>query len=226
MKLPVLFLVRAFLSGRTLCACPINREPENQKYSARRLPAAQQCPPAAHSIPAAGKAWRLSGTLALALLLCGHAHGGQTASLAWNPVTNSGAIGYAFYRGTTNGVYTSRFDVGTNTSITLTGLTEGQTNYFAVTSYNTMRVESAPSTQLAYIVPGVARMSAPTKPGNPATISFPVSPGHTYSVLASTDLKTWTTLYTTASATSNGWFSYQDPQTSQFPKRFYRIKLN
>jgi len=169
---------------------------------------------------------RISIVLALTLLSCGLGRASQSVSLAWNPVTVSGVTGYAFYLGTNSGVYASRFDVGTNTAITLTGLQEGATNYFAVTSYNSARIESPVSSPVPYIVPGLVRLAPPAQQGVPATVSFPVAAGHWYQLQASTNLVTWANLWQTSVSTSNAWVSYQDPQSSAFSKRFYRLIMN
>ncbi len=170
-------------------------------------------------------AW-LAAALALPVFLCGAVRAAQTASLAWNPPTTSGTIGYAFYIGSKSGTYSARLDVGTNTSINLTGLIEGHTNYFAVTAYNAARMESPLSPEVAYVVPGLMRLTAPARPGLPNTMSFPVASGHLYSVEASTDLKTWTVVYTTPTETTNTWVTWQDPQSSQYARRFYRLIMN
>jgi len=194
----------------------------SQTQYERRTSGRPKC--AANPIRATRRAVLGLAAAALSLFLCGSVRAGQSASVAWTP--SPGVTGYAFYLGTNHGAYNMRLDVGTNTTITLTGLAEGQTRYFAVSSYNSARMESAVSTEVAYLVPGLARVTPPTRPGNPATVSFPVAVGHIYSIQASTDLKTWTTVFTTLSATNNAWTSWQDPQTSSFAKRFYRLIMN
>jgi hypothetical protein len=182
-----------------------------------------------HSTRAHDPAWRairIFTFVAFALISCNAARASQSASLAWAPEINSGVAGYAFYVGTNNGVYTSRFDVGTNTDITLTGLKEGSTNYFAVTAYNSARMESPASVQVSYLVPGLVRLAPPAQHGSPVTISFPVAMGQWYELQASTNLVTWTNLWQTSISTSNAWVSYQDPHTSSYSRRFYRLILN
>jgi hypothetical protein len=169
---------------------------------------------------------RISTALALTLVLAGSLRASQSVSLAWNPVTASPVAGYAVYVGTTNGVYTSRFDVGTNVDITLTGLKEGNTNFIAVAAYNSARTESAASPAASYIVPGLVKLASPSKPGNPATLSFPVAVGHSYEIMASTNLQTWTNIGQTTVSTSNAWVNFQDPQPGPFSRRFYRLIMN
>lgn len=169
---------------------------------------------------------RILGLFVFAFVLAGSLRASESVSLAWNPVTTTQVSGYAFYLGNTNGVYASRFDVGTNTAITLTGLKEGQTNFFAVAAYDSARIESAPSQAASYIVPGLVRLVGPPKSGGHATVSFPVAIGHSYQILASTNLQTWTSIGQTTTSTSNAWFSFQDPQTGPFARRFYRLIMN
>jgi hypothetical protein len=169
---------------------------------------------------------RILALFVSAFVLASPLRASESVSLAWNPVTTTQVSGYAFYLANTNGVYTSRFDVGTNTAITLTGLKEGQTNIFAVAAYDSARIESAPSQAASYIVPGLVRLTSPAKSGNHATLSFPVAVGHSYQILASTNLQTWTNIGQTTSSTSNAWVSFQDPQTGPFARRFYRLIMN
>jgi len=75
----------------------------------------------------------------------------QNVSLAWSASTDTNVIGYYLYCGETNGVYSSRIDVGLNTAATITGLTGRSVNYyFAATSYNTARTESVMSSQVQF----------------------------------------------------------------------------
>ena len=164
--------------------------------------------------------------LAFAFALAGSLRASQSVSLAWNPVSTTPVMGYAVYMGTNNGVYTSRFDVGTNTDITLTGLKEGHTNFFAVVSYNSARTESTASAATSYIVPGLVRFAPPSKVGGGGIVSFPVASGHSYVLQASVNLTSWTNLWQTTTWTSNTWAAYQDPQSSSLSKRFYRLIMN
>ena len=57
-------------------------------------------------------------------------------SLAWDAVSAPNLKGYWLYYSQTSRTYTSHIDVGTQTTYTVTGLTAGQTYYFAVTAYD------------------------------------------------------------------------------------------
>jgi hypothetical protein len=74
-------------------------------------------------------------------------------------------------------------------------------------------------------VPGVVRLAAVSGPRQAVAVNFPVAPGHAYAVQASTDLKTWHTIWQ-MTALSNTWVQYQDPAAANLPMRFYRTVSN
>ena len=63
------------------------------------------------------------------------------------------AAGFYLYCGTSSGVYGPKVDVGSVTTYTLAGLSEGATYYCAVTAYDIARVESAYSAELPIAIP-------------------------------------------------------------------------
>ncbi len=148
----------------------------------------------------------------------------QSVTFAWNPVSN--VAGYAVYYGTNSGNYTTRLNTHTNTTATISGLKEGLTHSFAVAAYNAAGVEGPRSAPLSYLVPGILALTPAAKSGRPMLIKFPVAPGHSYTLQASVDLKSWTNLWDTGISTSNAWVSFQDAQSQSFPKRFYRLALD
>ena len=86
------------------------------------------------------------------------------ATLTWDPNTESDLGGYKVHYGTTNGSYTVHTDVHKVTTHTVTGLTAGQTYYFAATAYDTSGNESGYSNTVSYAVPGATE--APTTPAS------------------------------------------------------------
>ncbi|MDC4206521.1 MAG: fibronectin type III domain-containing protein [Candidatus Manganitrophus sp.] len=70
------------------------------------------------------------------------------ASLSWDANTESDLAGYKVYFGTASRSYGAPVDVGNQTAYTITGLSEGQTYYFAVTAYNDADSESAFSAEV------------------------------------------------------------------------------
>jgi hypothetical protein len=170
--------------------------------------------------------------LALLLLLCIGARGAQSVSLGWNPDTDPGVAGYNVYYGTSSGQYSSKLGAGANTVATITGLTEGTTNYFAVTAYNAAGVEGPRSAEIHFIVPGILVMAPATNQSLslglpvPGTIRFPVAAGHNYAVQATQDFKTWTTISVTGLMTSNQWWTISDPASRTLRFRFYRLAID
>ncbi len=96
----------------------------------------------------------LSSCLLLTLLLIspGKTYGGQT-TLAWDPESASDLAGYKVHYGTVSKNYSFTTDAGTQTTVTVTGLTEGATYYFAATAYNAGGTETAPSNEVTVTVP-------------------------------------------------------------------------
>ena len=167
-------------------------------------------------------------TLLILSLGLANTHGTQTVQLGWDVSQNPAVTGHFLYYGTACKAYTNRIDTGTNTMATVSGLQEGQTYYFAVTAYDADGVESGFSSEVIYITPGFLSMVGGTNSTNANLVSmkFPVAWGYWYEIQASEDLQTWTTIGQTGVATSNAWAQFSDPQTSQFPMRFYRLVLH
>jgi predicted phage tail protein len=74
-------------------------------------------------------------------------------TLAWDPNSEADLSGYRIHYGTSSGSYTSVRDVGNELTCTVTGLTAGETYYFAATAYNTSGLESGYSNEVVYTVP-------------------------------------------------------------------------
>ena len=91
------------------------------------------------------------------------------ATLAWDPNTESDLAGYRVHYGTASGSYTVHTDVHNVTTYTVTGLTAGQTYYFAATAYDASGNESGYSNPVSYAVP--AANGAPTTPATPTGAS-------------------------------------------------------
>jgi hypothetical protein len=167
--------------------------------------------------------------LALLLAFCSLAHGavpvtgsGQSLTLTWDPSISRNVAGYIVYYGADGTNFEYGVDVGNSTSYVACGLQPGQTNCFAVIAYNTQGVESRPSNIISYIVPGLLSVAPKTGPRSPATIRFPVAPGHTYQLQASVNLQTWSTIWQ-STATNNAWFQFQDVEGANLRMRFYRL---
>ena len=91
---------------------------------------------------------------------------GQNITLMWNPSPGTDVSGYAIYRGTNSGAYTTRFDAGNRTSLTVSNLTAGVNYYFVATAYIASGLESLPSNEIAQTVEASTN-AAPTITGIP-----------------------------------------------------------
>lgn len=162
------------------------------------------------------------------LLCCGLvASGGQSITLGWDANTGSTVAGYVVCYGVVNQKYFIRSDVGTNLTVVITDLQPGQTYFFAVANYDSDRVESAFSSRIYYLVPGVLRIGEQTNvPGGLKIISFPIAPMHWYELQSSTNLQDWGTIFRTAVCTTNIWAQYTDSQSAMMPRRFYRLVMH
>ncbi|MGC8490569.1 MAG: InlB B-repeat-containing protein, partial [Syntrophobacteraceae bacterium] len=91
------------------------------------------------------------------------------AVLAWNASTDSSVIGYNVYVGTQSGNYQTPINAGNNTTYTVTGLSDSQTYYFAVTAYSSSQ-ESPYSQELVcdFITAGTASNGQITPAGTTA----------------------------------------------------------
>ena len=75
------------------------------------------------------------------------------ANLAWDPPdVPTEVVGYKVYYGTASGVYPQSIDVGNMTSYTVSNLIDGQSYYFAVTTYNALGVESYYSNEVSKLL--------------------------------------------------------------------------
>ncbi len=158
--------------------------------------------------------------------VCSAAWGGQSITLGWDPGSDTNVTGCVVYCGTNSGQYPFRVDAGTNLSVTLTNLQAGLTYYFAVTAYDAQLVESVPSGEITYLVPGILLLSAGANPGDPMIIKFPVALSHWYELQAAVDLRAWATIWQMTNVITNDWVQYTDSQASLFPSRFYRLILH
>jgi Fibronectin type III domain len=72
--------------------------------------------------------------LLIPLLVASESSLAGNVNLAWDPVAT--ATGYRLHYGTSSGNYSSSVDAKNQTTITVFGLTDGTTFFFAVTAYN------------------------------------------------------------------------------------------
>lgn len=147
-------------------------------------------------------------------------------TLSWYASASTDVIGYDVYYGTNSGNYPYMFNAGNATSATITNLSAGVPYYFAATAYDANNDQSAYSAEISYLVPGILILANNPTSGSPALLQFPVAPGQSYEVQASTDLLNWSSLWQSDVATSNAWMQFTDPDSGSFASRFYRLVLH
>lgn len=99
-------------------------------------------------------AWRWPSLFLLALLFAPlPIWAAASVTLAWNPIADPNIAGYNIYYGGASHSYTNKMSVGLATSVTISGLVEGDTYYFAATTTSTQGMESTYSGELIYFVP-------------------------------------------------------------------------
>ena len=89
--------------------------------------------------------------LVLAASLPGFA--ATTIDLVWDSDPAPNVVGYNLYYGAASRHYTNLIPAGPANSVTISGLSQGSTYYFAVTAHDALGLESVPSVEVSYAVP-------------------------------------------------------------------------
>lgn len=150
----------------------------------------------------------------------------RNVTLNWNASTAANVTGYNLYYGTTRGACTNKVVAGNVTTASVSNLAAGVTYYFVATVLDGNGNESGFSNEASFIVPGILTMSQAPNAGGAAAMQFPVEPGHWYEVQATTDLRSWVTLWQTDVATTNIWLQFTDTNAGAFTAQFYRLVLH
>ena len=89
----------------------------------------------------------------------------EQVTLSWEASSEPDLAGYKIHYGTASNSYTVHIDVNNVTTYTVTGLTAGQTYYFAATAYDSSGNESEYSNSVSQAFSAVN--AAPTTPSTP-----------------------------------------------------------
>ena len=166
---------------------------------------------------------RIVFSIFLSIAGCVASCGQKTVSLAWDPSPETNVVAYYIYFGVESGVYTNRIEVGNTNSCQVCGLVEGVTYYFVVTSADADGLESDPSNEVAYLVPGLVRIQKQNN--RPVSVTFPVSLGQWYELQATENLETWDTLWSVIGL-DNSWVEFLDGEAVFLRQRFYRVVMH
>ena len=152
--------------------------------------------------------------------------------LGWKPSPSPTAAGYFLCWGVASGQCTNRIDVGSVTNTTVSGLQADFTYYFTIVAYSAYGDEAPPSNEVSFGLP-----SSPTIPQGPklemslstpsggkqnVRLTFSATVGHSYEVEATSDFKSWATIWTTTPLSSRS-ITFIEPRRSS-GSRFYRLK--
>ena len=146
-----------------------------------------------------------------------------TLNLTWNPSPDPSVAGYNIYYGTQSRVYANVVAVENTQVATITGLTPGVPYFLTVVSRSIDGVESPYSGEISFTLPSTApvlRATVTLSGGVNLTAAAP--PSHSYDVLATEDFSLWRAIGT-ATADASGSISFNDPDVSQYPSRFYLL---
>jgi hypothetical protein len=89
----------------------------------------------------------------------------SSVTLAWDQSPDPSVVGYNIYFGVASRTYTNMVSAGNATSVTINGLIEGVTYFFAATTYNAVGIESDYSTEISYTIPVPIPNQPPTISG-------------------------------------------------------------
>lgn len=154
---------------------------------------------------------------AVALLSC-RCLAYQNVTLGWQASTDPSVVGYDLYYGTVSGQYNHKIPITSGTSVTVSNLIEGVTYYFVVTAYSSSGLESVPSNEVSYTVPGVRLMIARRPGGAIAVTSTGVVP-FGWVLEQSTNLSTWSAVVIGTNSLVDALFSNRNA-----PQLFFRLK--
>lgn len=147
----------------------------------------------------------------------------RSVTLGWNPSSSSNLAGYYVYTHEENAALPTRHDAGPNTQATISGLKEGLNYRFTVTAYNGLGLESLPSDAVDYFVPVPLELMRSTSSTPSVRLRFPMVPGRWYDLQASSDLRSWTTIWQTGGALIYTLADYQDQRSGNPGSQFYRL---
>ena len=167
---------------------------------------------------------RVLGAIVFFALLHDPVQAGQSVILAWNATADPTVAGYKAYYGMATHTYTDVMDVGKATNVTISGLVAGASYYFAVTSYNTIGLESQYSSEVHYTVPeALVRLKIRAASAGQFVLTVTGQSGRPYEILATQDFKIWS-IIGTATMPAGGSLDFTDTNAASFPRRFYRTQ--
>jgi hypothetical protein len=162
-------------------------------------------------------------------------------TVGWDKCPEPDIAGYRIHYGTTSGNYDYSVDVGNYDSCSISGLAEGQTYYFAATSYKADNIESVFSKELVHTVtttePDIPApepdipTSGPDMPAAEPDIPAPEAPATPTDADGGTEITTFSpvadaTVRINAPTGNNGSRSYLEVDASSEKISYLRFSVN
>ena len=155
------------------------------------------CPDSTPPVPPQGLLKQISGT---------------NVVLSWTANTESDLAGYNVYKGTSAGIYGTPSSLGKVTNYTISGLTAGNTYYFAVSAFDDASNESGNSSELSASIgdstaPTIA-IASPTSSSSYSTATSTITLSGTASDNIGVTTVTWANAANGTSGTATGTTSW------------------
>lgn len=96
----------------------------------------------------------------------------QSVMLTWDPSPDTNVVGYNLFYGGASGDYTNTVFVSSAASVTISGLSEGATYYFAATTVSASGAQSAFSNEAIFTMPQ-ANTNSPVTTNTTANVNLP-----------------------------------------------------
>lgn len=146
--------------------------------------------------------------------------------LQWDANPSPAVAGYNVYYGTIGGNLSYKLNAGNATSVVITNLTPNTVCYFRATSYDSSGHESVPSAQISYTVPYALSLTRNATTHGLPLLKFDVQPLHQYEIRASSDLKTWISIWQSNLILMYSTMQFTDPDPGAYAKRYYRLVVH
>ena len=144
-------------------------------------------------------------------------------TLSWDANKETDIVGYRVYRGGGNRKYSTNSLVGKVTSYPVRNFAAGGVFYFSVTALNSAGLESDFSNEVI-LTTSETRLSASVLPSKRFQIVAQGVPGKTYSVQASSDLRTWVKVGSPIADQTTGQLTFADNAFPELSWRFYKAE--
>ncbi len=148
--------------------------------------------------------------------------GSYEVKFKWNASASTDVTGYRIHYGTASRAYTASVVLGNVTSGTVSGLAEGITYYFALSTFNAEGLESDLTHEVIF-KPGLHTSQIGIAANGESIMTLRGLIGRQYDIEASEDMNTWT-LIDTITIPEGGSVKFTDPDAPLHARRFYRTR--